>query len=196
MLPKELTLENAYVQLIPLRLDHAADLARAAADGELWNIRMTSVPEPGQETAYIQSALKMAEGGKALVFAVVRRSDAMIVGSSRFYNYEAENDHIMIGYTWYAKSCQGTTINPACKHLMLDYAFRTLKCGAVEFQVDVLNERSRAAVTKLGAKQDGVLRNHKKRRDGTLRDTVSFSIVKNEWPTLEQNLLSRMAVSV
>lgn len=191
-LPTSLVLENEFALLEPMNLAHKSGLAAAAADGALWNIRLTSVPVPEEEKQYIESALKKMADGSSLPFTVFNKEGGKCVGTSRFYNYEPENAHILIGHTWFSKSAQGSKINPSCKLLMLQYAFEELACGAVEFHVDELNAHSLAAVKKLGAKQDGVLRNHKKRRDGSFRNTVSFSITCSEWPKIKRSLLMRI----
>lgn len=184
------------MRLEPLRLDHVEELARAAADGRLWAPVYSSVPAPGDEGVYIEKALAMKKAGTGHPFVVVDQVRGLIIGSTRFYHYEPENRHVLLGYTWYAQSSQGTKTNPACKQLMLAYAFEVLQCAAVEFQVDAINHRSRAAVQKLGARQDGILRNHKIRKDGTLRDTVSFSITDHEWPAVKANLEKRLMENV
>lgn len=190
--PENLILENTFVKLEALAAQHASPLAAAAADGALWQNRFAKIPAPGEEAAYIEKA-RAGNGSKGFAFAVLDKERARFVGSTRFYNYEADNSHIMIGYTWFAVSAQGGRVNPAAKLLLLRYAFEELACEAAEFQVDILNTHSRAAVLKLGAREDGILRAHKRRPDGTMRDTVSFSIIKSEWPDVRARLEARLS---
>ena len=190
---QSVTLENEIVRLVPLTLDHAKELGAAAADGALWEPQYSSIPLPNEETKYIQNALNACDAKICIAFAVIEQQSGDLIGTTRLYHYDEENERIMLGYTWYAKRAQGSKINPSCKLLVLAHAFEMLNCSAVEFQVDSTNERSLAAVKKLGAKQDGILRNHKKRRDGSYRDTVSFSITREEWPHIKQQLQQRVA---
>jgi N-acetyltransferase len=192
MILKEVTLANAAVTLVPLSLSHTDALRRVATDGELWNARYSNIPFPGKEEVYIQHALNSCNDGSSLAFAVMEPANKTIIGTTRLYNYDAANSHIMLGYTWYAKKYHGTKINPACKLLLMTHAFETLGCEAVEFQLDSINHKSLAAVKKLGAIQDGILRHHKKRRDGSFRDTVSLSIISSEWPHIKLKLEQRL----
>lgn len=189
----EITLSNDLVELQPLSIAHKDALTEAASDGELWQLWFTSVPEPTQVEAYIQTALDGLANQTMLPFVVVRKSDNKIVGCTRFANADATTKRIEIGYTWYAKSTQRTGINTACKYLLLQHAFETLDCIAVEFRTHWHNQASRKAIARLGAKQDGVLRNHKIDKSGNVRDTVVFSILNSEWQVVKQSLGFKMS---
>ena len=186
------TLENEHVRLEPLTLDHVAGLEQAAADGELWNLRVTYVPPPGAMRAWIDKALEMRATGASLPFAVRDRGDGAIVGSTRYYDFNPEVPRVLIGYTWYAASRQRSHVNTACKLLLVDHAFDALGCAAVGWETDILNTRSQQAIERLGAKCDGVLRQHKRRHDGTIRDSVEYSIIASEWPELRAKLAARL----
>lgn len=190
--PAPVTLEGHGVRLEPLASAHAPDLMRAAADGELWTLRVTSVPEPDRTAAYIEAALRGQAEGHMLPF-VVRdlRTDA-IVGSTRYHDIIAAVDRVEIGYTWYAASVQRSHVNTACKLLLMAHAFDTLGCAVVGWRTDILNLRSQAAIERLGAKRDGVIRHHALRRDGTVRDTVMYSLLREECPEARERLLARM----
>ncbi|MDW2980086.1 MAG: GNAT family N-acetyltransferase [Rhodanobacter sp.] len=175
-------LHDEYVVLEPLSLDHAAALEAAAADGELWNLTVTSVPPPGQARGYVEKALQGQAEGHMLPFAVREARSGEIVGSTRCYEIDTGVPRLAIGYTWYAKRWQKTHLNTACKRLLLEHAFETLGCAAVAFHTDELNEDSQRAIERLGAQREGVLRAHKRRTDGSLRNTVCFSILADEWP--------------
>ena len=185
-------LENEHVCLEPLTLGHVAALEHAAADGELWNLRVTYVPSPGAMRAYIAAALAMRDAGVSLPFAVRDKRDGAIAGSTRYYDFHPEVPWLSIGYTWYAASRQHTHVNTACKLLLADHAFGALGCAAVRWETDLLNTRSQHAIERLGAHRDGVLRQHKVRHDGTLRDSVEYSIIAAEWPTLRGRLLAKL----
>ena len=180
-------LEGDLVKLLPLTRDHKNNLIHAAADGELWNLWYTSVPSKDNVDAYIDFALSENEAQRAHAFVVIDKSSNKVVGSTRYCN-AINNNRIEIGYTWYAKSTQRTGINTECKSLLLTHAFESLNCIAVEFRTNWHNMPSRNAILRLGAKQDGVLRNHLLDADGTYRDTVVFSITKEEWPTVKKSL--------
>jgi RimJ/RimL family protein N-acetyltransferase len=182
------TLAGEHVVLEPLALEHEAALVRAAADGELWKLWYTTVPAPGETRAYLEAALAMREDGRAMPFAVRDAASGEIVGSTRFLNIEAAHRRLEIGATWYAKRVQRTALNTESKLLLLGHAFETLEAIAVEFRTHFMNHASRAAIARLGAKQDGILRNHQLGRDGVVRDTVVFSIIENEWPAVRANL--------
>ncbi|MGA7296648.1 MAG: GNAT family protein [Rhodanobacteraceae bacterium] len=188
-----LVLEGERVLLEPLTTRHVPGLADAAADGCLWELLYTGVPEPDDTVDYVQQALAMQVDGLAVPFVVRRAADGRVVGSTRYCNIDAANRRLEIGYTWYAASAQRTAVNSECKLLLLQHAFETLDCIAVEFRTHWLNQRSRAAIARLGAKQDGVLRNHRILPDGSLRDTVVFSILASEWPAVKQLLRTRLA---
>jgi RimJ/RimL family protein N-acetyltransferase len=187
------TLKGRHVTLEPLTLGHQEALAAAAADGELWNLWYTSVPAPGREREYIETALAMRENLGALPFAVRDAASGDIVGSTRYFNVEAAHRRLEIGHTWYAKRVQRTPLNTEAKLLLLGHAFETLDTIAVEFRTHFMNHQSRAAIARLGAKEDGVLRNHQIGRDGVLRDTVVFSIIESEWPAVRANLKYKLA---
>jgi N-acetyltransferase len=182
------TLTGEHVVLEPLALEHEAALAHAAADGELWNLWYTSVPAPGQTRAYIETAHDMRDRQGAMPFAVREAASGEIVGSTRFFNVEAAHRRLEIGHTWYARRVQRTALNTEAKLLLLGHAFDSLRAIAVEFRTHFMNHASRTAIARLGAKQDGILRNHQIGRDGVVRDTVVFSIIENEWPAVRANL--------
>ena len=186
------SLQDDYVLLEPLGLHHAFDLEAAVADGALWNLWFTSAPAPGQARAYIQKALDGLAANTMLPFAVREKSSGQIVGTTRFYDFAPELPRIAIGYTWYAKRWQKSHLNTACKRLLLKYAFESLQCVAVEFHTDGRNLDSQRAIERLGAHRDGVLRAHKRRPDGTLRDTVCYSIIASEWPDVQRWLDMRL----
>lgn len=188
----EIELEGSLVKLIPLRRDHREDLLRAAADGELWKLWYTSVPSEKTIDAYINWVLSEWEKDKALPFVVVEKKTNKIIGSTRFCNATPEHRRVELGYTWYAKSFQKTGVNTECKYLLLTHAFDTLDCIAVEFRTHWHNVASRNAIARLGAKQDGVLRNHQIDAEGAIRDTVVFSILRDEWQVVKKSLLFRM----
>ncbi len=181
------TLSNPQVSLSPLRLEHAEALGRAACDGELWRLYYTSVPAPETVHDYVLQALQQQASGFSVPF-VVRDAVGEIVGSTRYCNIDAKNRRVEIGWTWYAQRVQRTALNTAAKQLLLTHAFESLGAGAVELRTSFMNHRSRAAIARLGAKQDGILRNHMKLADGGYRDTVVFSILESEWPAVKRNL--------
>jgi N-acetyltransferase len=182
------TLAGRHATLEPLARSHAAALAAAAADGELWRLWYTSVPAPDATAAWIDAALTMRETLGAMPFAIRANATGEIVGSTRYFNVEAAHRRLEIGHTWHARRVQRTAINTECKLLLLTHAFETLSCIAVEFRTNFFNFQSRAAIARLGAKQDGILRNHQLTADGTLRDTVVFSVIAGEWPAVKRNL--------
>lgn len=182
------TLRGVHATLEPLAAGHASALAKAAADGELWRLWYTSVPAPGCEDAYVAAALDMREHAHAMPFVVRDNASGEVVGCTRYFNVEPANRRLEIGYTWYAKRVQRTPLNTECKLLLLTHAFETLQCIAVEFRTHWFNFASRAAIARLGAKQDGVLRNHQIAADGSRRDTVVFSIIESEWPAVRAHL--------
>ena len=189
----ETTLKGNLVTLAPLKREHADALLEAAADGELWNLWYTSVPSEKNIEAYLNKAFHDQTEGRALLFAVIDNGTQKIIGSTRYCNADNVNFRLEIGFTWYAKSFQRTGINTECKHLLLKHAFETLNAIAVEFRTHWHNQASRTAISRLGAKQDGILHNHQKSADGIYRDTVVFSIIDQEWPTVKQNLEFMMA---
>lgn len=182
------SLSGEYIILEPLTLDHLAALSIAVADGELWNLWYTNIPAPDDMKAYIQAAIDAEQRGEGLAFAVRHRESGTIVGCTRLCHWDQPNRHIEIGYTWYSKSVQRTAVNTESKLLLLNYAFETLDVIAVEFRTHFNNEASRQAIMRLGAKQDGILRNHRILKDGTVRDTVVYSIIDSEWPEVKETL--------
>jgi len=182
------TLSGTHVVLEPLAATHAPDLAAAATDGELWKLWYTSVVPPERMGAEIERRLALQEGGTMLPFAVIDPASGRAVGMTTYMNVDAKNRHVEIGSTWYARRVQRTGLNTEAKRLLLTHAFETLDCIAVEFRTHWLNHQSRAAILRLGAKQDGVLRNHQIAADGTLRDTVVYSIIASEWPAVKSHL--------
>ena len=177
------------VELVPLDLSHEAGLRAAAADGELWNIRVTSVPEPEQTRKYIEDALAMREAGNRFAFAVTDQATGDVLGSTSYHDILPGVKRVEIGYTWYAKRCQRTHVNSTCKLLMMTHAFETLGCHVVGWRTDNFNFASQAAIERLGARKDGVIRGHALRRDGTIRDTVMYSMRSGEWPEVKAQLL-------
>jgi len=182
------TLSGKFAELIPLEAFHESALQEAAADGELWKLWFTSVPSPAYTAAYIDAALAERAAGHSLPFVVRRIADGKIVGCTRYCFIHAEHRRLEIGYTWYAAGAQRTAINTECKLLLLQHAFEARDAIAVEFCTHFFNLRSRAAIERLGAKLDGILRNHRIMRDGTLRDTCVYSIIAGEWPAVKAHL--------
>ena len=183
------TLEFSGVRLEPLTLEHVDGLRLAALDGELWNLRTTSVPEPHRTQAYVHTAL---ETPNRVAFAVVDSSSGEVLGTTSYHDMVPEIGRVEIGYTWYAKSVQRSSVNTSCKLLLLSHAFDTLGCGVVGLRTDCENFASQAAIEKLGAHKDGVIRHHALRRDGTVRDTVMYSILRGEWPAIKRALHERL----
>ena len=190
--PKPATLEGHGVRLEPLAREHAAGLAEAAKDGRLWELFFTSVPEVEQVQAYISGALAGQERGEMLPWAVRDLKSGAIVGSTRYHDIIAAAARVEIGYTWYAKRMQRTHVNSACKLLLFAHAFESLKCKVVGLRTDNFNFRSQRAIEALGAKKDGVIRHHWPRRDGSIRDTVMYSVLAAEWPDVRRHLESRL----
>ncbi len=188
-----ITLSGSLVTLEPLTHDHQDGLAAAAADGELWNLWYTSVPGPGAMSAEIDRRLSLQAAGTMLPFTVRRTASGTVIGMTTFMNADAPNRHVEIGSTWNARSAHRTGTNTESKLLLLTHAFDTLDCIAVEFRTHWLNHQSRTAIARLGAKQDGVLRSHQLTKDGSVRDTVVFSIIAAEWPAVRNELRRRLA---
>ena len=182
------TLAGRHATLEPLAREHAAALAAAAADGELWRLWYTSIPAPATTAAWIDAALAMRERQGAMPFVVRDNATGEVVGSTRYFNVEAAHRRLEIGHTWHAQRVQRSAVNTECKLLLLAHAFETLDCIAVEFRTSFFNFPSRRAIERLGAKQDGILRSHQLLPDGSLRDTVVFSIIRGEWPAVKRNL--------
>ena len=186
--PAPCTLESARVRLEPLQPAHADGLRAAAADGALWNLRVTSVPEPENTEAYIAAALDGQQAGHMLPFAVRERASDRIVGSTRYHDIVPAVDRLEIGYTWYALSRQRSHVNTECKLLLMQHAFEALGARLVGWRTDNFNFASQRAIERLGARRDGVLRHHALRRDGTVRDTVMYSLTAGEWPEVKAQL--------
>ena len=182
------SLQGRHVLLEPLTADHAEPLRKAATDGELWKLWFTSVPAPEGVAEYVRDKLSKQAQGTMQSFVVRLLSTGDVVGHTAFANVDANNRRVEIGYTWYAACVQRTAVNTETKFLLLQHAFESLHCIAVEFRTHWLNQRSRAAIARLGAKQDGVLRNHQRLPDGSFRDTVVFSIIESEWLAVKQHL--------
>jgi RimJ/RimL family protein N-acetyltransferase len=182
------TLTGLHVVLEPLGQEHYDDLAEAVKDGELWNLWYTSVPKPEAMRAEIDRRLSLQNQGSMLPFAVVYKETGKAIGMTTYMNVDSVSRRVEIGSTWYRKSVQRTAVNTECKLLLLTYAFESLECIAVEFRTHFFNQRSRRAIERLGAKLDGILRNHQRAANGTLRDTCVYSILPNEWPTVKSHL--------
>jgi RimJ/RimL family protein N-acetyltransferase len=191
--PEPATLEGRGVRLEPLTLDHHDGLAIAARDGKLWELWYTSVPEPGQTKAYIETALEGQQNGHMLPWAVRDLSSGDIVGSTRYHDIIPAADRVEIGWTWYAKRCHRSHVNTVCKLLLFSYAFESLNCKVVGLRTDNFNFASQRAIEGLGAKQDGVIRHHWPRRNGTVRDTVMYSVLLQEWPDVKRHLEMRLS---
>jgi RimJ/RimL family protein N-acetyltransferase len=190
--PKPVTLERDGIRLEPLSPEHYDGLVAAAKDGELWNLWFTSVPEPGAVMTYIGDAVRGQSDGHMLPWAVRDLATKTIVGSTRYHDIVAAIDRVEIGYTWYALRYQRTNVNTTCKLLLLEHAFDKLGCAVVGLRTDNFNFRSQKAIEALGARKDGVLRHHQARRDGTVRDSVMYSLLKEEWPDVKRHLELRL----
>ena len=177
------------VRLEPLGLEHVAGLADAAADGELWKLRITSVPEPQDTRAYIETALEGRAQGHRFAFAVLDDASGQVLGSTSFHDILPAVRRVEIGWTWYRKSVQRTHVNTTAKLLMMGHAFDELGCHVVGWRTDNFNFASQRAIERLGARKDGVIRGHALRRDGTIRDTVMYSMRSGEWPEARAQLL-------
>jgi len=184
-----ITLSARGISLEPLALEHEPGLRAAAADGALWTIRVTSVPEPENTLKYIEDALVMREAGTRFAFCVIETATGKVLGSSSYHDILPAVKRVEIGYTWYAKSVQRSHVNSTCKLLLMTHAFETLGCNVVGWRTDNFNHASQAAIERLGAKKDGVIRGHALRRDGTIRDTVMYSLRSGEWPEAKAQLL-------
>jgi RimJ/RimL family protein N-acetyltransferase len=190
--PKPATLEAHGIRLEPLSRDHREGLSAAATDGRLWELFFTSVPAPEETERYISMALEGQEAGHMLPWVVRDISTGAIVGSTRYHDILLASDRVEIGYTWYARRCQRTHVNTTCKMLLLEHGFEKLGCKVIGLRTDNLNFRSQKAIEALGAKKDGVIRHHVPRRDGTVRDTVIYSILAHEWPDVKRYLQLRL----
>lgn len=183
------TLAARGIELVPLALSHETGLRAAAADGELWRLRVTSVPEPDQTRQYIEDALAMHAAGNRFAFAVLDAASATVLGCTSFHDILPAVQRLEIGWTWYARRCQRSHVNTTVKLMMMTHAFETLGCQVLGWRTDNFNFASQAAIERLGAKKDGVIRGHTLRRDGTVRDTVMYSMRAGEWPEAKAQLL-------
>jgi RimJ/RimL family protein N-acetyltransferase len=190
--PRPVTLAGHGVRLEPLAREHRDALAAAAADGELWQLWYTSVPRPEETERYIAQALAGQEAGQMLPFVVREVASGTIVGSTRYHDIVKEASRVEIGYTWYARRWQKTHVNSVCKLLLFGHAFEALGCQVVGLRTDNFNFTSQRAIEALGAKKDGVIRHHAPRRDGTVRDTVMYSVLASEWPDVKRHLELRL----
>ena len=190
--PRPVTLEANGIRLEPLSKEHHDGLEAAAADGKLWELWFTTVPAPGETQAYLENALKGQKNGDMLPWAVRELKSGQIVGSTRYHDIIAAADRVEIGYTWYAKRCQRTSVNTACKLLLFGHGFEKLGCKVVGLRTDNFNFTSQRAIEALGAKKDGVIRHHWPRRDGSIRDTVMYSVLAQEWPDVKRHLERRL----
>jgi RimJ/RimL family protein N-acetyltransferase len=190
--PEPTTLAASRVRLVPLAHAHVAGLEAAAADGQLWTVRVTSVPAPGEAAAYVEAALQGQADGHMLPF-VALDADGAVLGTTRYHDIVPAVERLEIGYTWYARRVQRTAVNTTCKLLLLTHAFETLGAQLVGWRTDNFNVRSQRAIERLGARRDGVLRHHALRRDGTVRDTVMYSLAAGEWPEVKAHLHDLLA---
>ena len=191
--PESCTLQTPHIRLEPMTRAHAGALAAAAQDGELWHLRVTSVPAPGETESYIEAALKGCADGHMLPFVVVDQASGKLIGSTRYHDIVPAVERLEIGYTWYAKSWQRSHVNTTCKLLLLTHAFESLQASLVGWRTDNFNFASQRAIERLGARRDGVLRHHALRRDGTVRDTVMYSLTAGEWPEVKSHLQYQLA---
>lgn len=186
------TLDGQHTRLEPLTLAHQEALIAAAADGELWNSTVTIVPTRETMACYIEVALAAQARGNELPFVIIRKSSGEVVGTTRFYEIEPNDRRLAIGYTWVSRSAQRTAVNTEAKLLLLTQAFEHWQFNRVEFITDVLNQQSRAAILRLGAKEEGILRNHMVMPGGRIRDSVCFSIIIGEWPEVKARLEAKL----
>jgi RimJ/RimL family protein N-acetyltransferase len=189
---RPVTLESERLRLEPLSHAHLDGLLAAAADGELWNLRITSVPEPQDTATYIDTALKQFEQGHRLAFTVIDKASGKVLGTSSYHDIVPAVERLEIGFTWYAKSVQRSHVNTTVKLMLMTHAFETLGAKLVGWRTDNFNFASQRAIERLGAKRDGVLRHHALRRDGTVRDTVMYSLTVGEWPEVKAQLMYQL----
>jgi N-acetyltransferase len=192
MSPQRIRLSGNGVTLEPLSPAHTDALIQAASDGELWNIKFTSIPNATSAASYIAEAQAGEQAGTVIAFAIVLAATNTVIGSTRFWKVDRKHRKCEIGFTWIAKSHQGTFVNPAIKYLMLRYAFETMGCVRVQLQTDELNAHSRAAIERLGAKLEGILRQERIMPDGRRRNTARYSIIESEWPEARAALEARL----
>jgi RimJ/RimL family protein N-acetyltransferase len=190
-----ITLSGRHATLVPLAYEHHDDLVEAVKDGELWHLWFTFVVEPAKMRAEIERRLQLLAAGSMLPFAVIDPAKGKAVGMTTFMNIDSANRRVEIGSTWYRRAVQRTGLNTECKLMLLSHAFETLDCIAVEFRTHFFNQQSRRGIERLGAKLDGIMRNHMISSNGTLRDTCVYSIIQSEWPAVKANLLFHMAKS-
>ena len=190
-----ITLTGTRVTLEPLSLDHHDGLIAALKDGDMWNLWYTSIPSPDRLRAEIERRLRLQAAGSMLPFTVRENAGGRVVGMTTYMNIEEAHRRVEIGSTWYGRSVQRTGLNSQCKLLLLSHAFDQLRCIAVEFRTHFFNRQSRTAIERLGAKLDGILRNHQIGSNGTLRDTCVYSIIAGEWPTVKANLMAGLQES-
>lgn len=190
---EQVTLTGNNVVLMPLQTEHAERLLQAAEDGELWNMKVTVIPSPSTVGQYVATALAGRESGSVMPFAIVRRDTGQIVGSTRFWKIDRKNRKLEIGHTWLSQSVQRSGLNTQMKYLLLEYAFEVMKCVRVQFTTDELNENSRAAILRIGAKQEGIVRHERIMPDGRKRNSVRFSIIDDEWSEVKAMLSAKMA---
>ena len=186
------TLEGRGIRLEPLGPQHADDLTTAASDGRLWELWFTSVPEPEQVSRYITEALAGQAAGHMLPWAVRELANGRVIGTTRYHDIVPVVDRVEIGWTWYALSWQRSHVNTTCKLLLFQHAFESLGCQVVGLRTDNFNFRSQRAIEALGAKRDGVIRHHYLRRDGSVRDSVMYSVLASEWPDVKRHLVTRL----
>lgn len=191
MLIQKQRLEGSHVVLEPMQIEHIQALQEAVLDGEAFNLWFANVPKPEDMQNYVEQAIKAMEQSN-IAYAVISKHTGKLVGTTRYYNVDHANKRAMIGYTWYADSAKRTAINTEAKLLLLKNLFEESKAIAVEFRTHFFNHTSRTAIERLGAKQDGILRNHQIMKDGSYRDTVVYSIIASEWPAVRNNLLSKL----
>jgi RimJ/RimL family protein N-acetyltransferase len=190
--PAPIILEGRGVRLEPLEKSHRDALAAVAADGDLWNLWFTMIPEPENTSKYIDTALEGQKAGHMLPWVVRETASGKIVGTTRYHDIVASINRVEIGYTWYGRSWQRTHVNTACKLALMTHAFESLECAVVGLRTDNFNFASQAAIAALGAKRDGVIRHHAARKDGSVRDSVMFSILAAEWPDVKRHLQLRL----
>ncbi|MDB6143811.1 MAG: N-acetylglutamate synthase [Pseudomonas sp.] len=190
--PDLIVLTGNTVELQPLQAEHAPRLLEAAADGELWNLIFTVVPGPDTVDQYIDKALAGRQAATVMPFAIVQRETGKVVGSTRFWKIDRANRKLEIGHTWLSQSVQKSGINTEAKYLLLSYAFEVMNCVRVQFTTDELNEKSRAAILRIGATQEGIVRHERIMPDGRKRNSVRFSVIDTEWPAVKEMLLGRM----
>jgi RimJ/RimL family protein N-acetyltransferase len=190
---EQVVLKGNTVELHPLQAEHAAQLVQAAQDGELWNMKVTVIPGPDTADAYVGKALDGRTAGTVMPFVIVQRETGQIVGSTRFWKIDRSNRKLEIGHTWLGQSVQRSGLNTEMKFLLLSYAFEVMNCVRVQFTTDELNEKSRAAILRIGAKQEGIVRHERIMPDGRKRNSVRFSIIDSEWPEVKAMLSQKMA---